>query len=230
MFAVGLYAHGCLGWLTDFKPIHLLKIICAAALAISIRSYFLPIMGAPLALAFFLQTRRPFLRALMLPLFVVGSWYSITTFSESMKLDSFQSFVAYQGNVSRNWQGGSSFVLPVIDTPLKLALVAPLGVLTALFRPTLLEAHNPFALAAAVDNTILLIMFLYALKRSRRAEILQPPILWMSAFVIVWSVMYGLGTGNLGAISRFKIQVLPIFISLLLYLSRKRVKAAPLPA
>ncbi len=50
----------------------------------------------------------------------------------------------------------------------------------------------------------------------------------MMSYITVWAVVYGFGVGNLGAMSRFKIQVLPLFICLLLYLARKRV--APKPA
>lgn len=222
LFGVGLYCYGGFHWLEGFRWRHLLAVLAGATLASLIRPFFLPIMGVPLTVAFLFQSRRPIIRIFSLPVVVWGINFSITSFKTSMNIESFDSFVRYQAGVAAGWHGGSSFVLPVIDTPLKLLLVAPLAIFTALFRPTLLEAHNFFALGAAIDNTILLVMFFYAIARSRVRELLQPELLWMSWFIIMWSFMYGVGVGNLGAMSRFKVQVLPIFIVLLVYLARKR--------
>lgn len=227
LMGVGVYSYGCLLWLQKLDYRYLVPIVLGAALASHIRSYFLPIMGIPLAVAFVMQTRRPLIRLFFLPLIAFGLIYSIRTFQSALKIDSFESFARYQSGVTSAWVGGSTFTLPVIDTPAKVVLVAPFAIFTALFRPTLIEAHNPFALAAALDNTVLLILFFYACARSRLRELLQPELIWMMTFVVTWAIMYGLGTGNLGAISRFKIQVLPVFILSLVYMARKR--GAPKP-
>jgi len=227
LLGVGFYAYGCLHWLRRLDSRYLVPIVAGAALASHIRPYFLPIMGIPLAVAFFAQARRPIIRLFSLPLIIIGLSYSLRTFQKAMEVESFASFAQYQSKVAANWAGGSSFSLPAIDTPAKALLISPLAVFTALFRPTLFEAHNPFAFGSALDNTVLLILFFYAWVRSRFKEFLQPETIWMSTFVAVWAIMYGIGTGNLGAISRFKIQVLPIFIILLVYMARKREIHAP---
>lgn len=227
LFAIGLYSYGCLCLFVDFKTRHITQVAAGIFLASLIRNYFLPIMAIPLAIAYLTQTRRPIIRLLALPLIVSGIVYSFSQFAQRMGVDSFETFTTYQSKVSSGWQGGSSFVLPMVNSPIMLLLVAPLAIFTALFRPTLLEAHNVFSFAAAIDNTFLLILFSYAWSRSRFREFFQTGILWMTAFILIWSVMYGIGTGNLGAISRFKIQVLPIFITLLLYMARKRASIRP---
>lgn len=227
LLGVGLYCYGSLNWLRGLEPRYLFPILTGAALASHIRSYFLPIMAVPLATAFMVQTRRPVIRLLSLPLVFIGLLYAIKTFQTALNVDSFESFSRYQSGVASAWAGGSSFTLPVIDTPAKAILVAPLAIYTALFRPMIFEAHNPFALAAALDNTVLLIIFFYACARSRIRELLQPELILMCTFVVSWAVMYGIGTGNLGAISRFKVQVLPVFIILLVYMARKRTATAP---
>ena len=38
--------------------------------------------------------------------------------------------------------------------------------------------------------------------------------------------MYGFMTSNLGSLSRYKLQVLPVFLGLLLYLGRRREKTS----
>lgn len=226
LFGVGLYCFGVLNWLRSLHPTHAIAIVAGAAVAGLIRPYFLPIMGLPLAAAFLFQTQRPTVRLLSLPLVIAGGAFSVRLFSESMRIASFEAFITYQSKVAADWRGGSSFTLPAIDTPLKLLLVSPLAIFTALFRPMIFEAHNLFALAAAIDNTILLGIFCYAIARSRFREWLKPELVWMGGFVILWAIMYGIGTGNLGAISRFKVQVLPILILLLVYMARRRPSVA----
>lgn len=229
LLGVGLYSYGCFHLFDKPRPRLLLPIFAGAALASHVRPYFLPIMGIPLAFAFLAQSRHHVIRLLILPFILAGMNYSVRTFQNAMEVDSFESFAKYQSKVAANWVGGSSFSLPTIDTPVKALIVSPFAIFTALFRPTLFEAHNPFAFASALDNTVLLILFFYAIVRSRFREIFKPETIWMSAFVVVWAIMYGLGTGNLGAISRFKIQVLPVFIVLLVYMARKRQMNVPTP-
>lgn len=225
LLGAGLYSYGVFHWLREFKLRHLSAIAAGMLVASHIRPYFLPIMGIPLVLAYLIQSQRLLTRILLMPLVLLGTLQTLNLFKSSMNVESFDAFVQYQSGVASAWGGGSSFSLPIIDTPLKLALVSPLAVFTALFRPTIFEAHNLFALGAALDNTILLVIFFYATARSRFREMLQPEVLWMASFVALWAVMYGIGTGNLGAISRFKIQALPLFITLLLYMARKRLPA-----
>lgn len=225
LLGAGLYGYGVFHWFHDFKLRHLSVITAGLLVASLIRPYFLPIMGIPLLLAYIIQSRRLTARILLLPVVLYGAFQTLTLFKSSMNVESFDAFVQYQSGVASAWQGGSSFSLPVIDTPLKLALISPLAIFTALFRPTIFEAHNLFSLGAALDNTLLLVIFFYAIARSRFREMLQPEVLWMAGFVSLWAVMYGIGTGNLGAISRFKIQALPLCITLLVYMARKRTPA-----
>lgn len=228
LFGVGLYCFGGFRWLNSPSLQNLIPILIGVLIAANIRSYFLPIMVIPIAIAFLIQSRAPLIRAIILPVVIFGVFFSVNAFKESMRVDSFEAFVRYQSAVASGWQGGSSFSLPAIDSPAKLALVAPLAIFTALFRPTLFEAHNMFSLAAALDNAILLLIFCYAAARSRTRELLQPQVIWMITFVVIWAIMYGFGAGNLGAISRFKIQALPLFTILLVYMARKRTINAEL--
>lgn len=222
LLGVGIYIYGCFRWLRDFKGRHAILIFAGIALVSLIRVYFIPILAIPIAVAFLFQTRQPIVRLLFSPMVLWIFFESLRNFGSAFRIESFDAFMAYQAGVASGWAGGSNFVLPAIDSPIKLALISPLAIFTALFRPTLLEAHNAFALAAAMDNTVLLVLFFYAFARSRVRELLQPELIWMISFVLMWSLMYGIGTGNLGAISRFKVQILPIFIILLVYMARKR--------
>jgi hypothetical protein len=83
LLGVGLYCYGCFHWFQRFQSRYLLPILAGAALASHIRSYFLPIMGIPLAVAFFAQARRPIIRLFSLPLVLFGLRYSIQTFQKN---------------------------------------------------------------------------------------------------------------------------------------------------
>lgn len=227
LFCAGLYAHGCMGWIIQARKRYLFEAFLAIVLASFIRPYFIPIMAIPLGIVFVVQGKRPVFRLLMLPLIAFSIYFSLAQFSKRTNVSSLDSFHAYQEKISGGWGGGagarnkSTYTLPSLPVVL-LPLLIPIGVFSALFRPLPFEAHNPFALAAAFDNSILLVLSIYAYRRSRFRDFLAPEILWALSYVLIFSAMYGIGTPNLGALSRFKIQALPHFICLALYLARKR--------
>jgi hypothetical protein len=103
--------------------------------------------------------------------------------------------------------GGSSFEVP------RVALV-PLGVLTALFRPLLLEARNPLLALSALEMTIFSVLFLRALWRPRAVIALaqRSRLLLLSAgFVAVFSVALGISTTNLGTLARYRAPMMPFY-------------------
>lgn len=238
LLAAGIYAHGCLGWIIHARKRYLLEAIAAMILASFVRSYFILIMAIPLGIVFTLQGKRPVVRLLMLPLIVISMYFSVVQFSRRTKVDSLDSFLRYEEKVSSGWGSGvgarnrSSYALPDLP-PVLLPLLIPFGIFSALFRPLPFEAHNPFALAAAFDNTILLMLAFYSVRRSRVADYFDPKVIWALSYVCIFAAMYGIGTPNMGALTRFKIQAWPHFICVLLYLARKRApaqQAVPLQA
>ena len=82
---------------------------------------------------------------------------------------------------------------------------------------------NPFGLLAGLESALLLGLVVLALKRVRWATLRQPLVVWAVSLVVVWSSIYGfISSHNLGGAVRFKLQILPVLVTLLLYLSRKR--------
>lgn len=233
LLVAGIYAHGCMGWIIQARKRYLAEALVAMILATYIRSYFIPIMAIPLGLVFLLQVRRPIVRLLMLPVIGLSIYLSIVQFSQRTKVDSLESFLAYEEKASAGWGAGagarnrSSYSLPNLPSPILLPLLVPFGIFSALFRPLPFEAHNPFAMAAAFDNSILLLLAFYASRRSRLRDYFDPKVIWALSYVCIFAAMYGIGTPNLGALTRFKIQAWPHFICVLLFLSRKRLQVQP---
>ena len=122
--------------------------------------------------------------------------------------------------ISRSWnRGGSGNEAPVLASPTDMLKFAPLAMFTALFRPLPGEVMNPFGMLAGIENLILLSLLILAIRRGRLSVLKDQTILWAVSFVIIWSFVYGfVSFQNMGAAVRFKLQILPLLISLILYL------------
>jgi hypothetical protein len=98
---------------------------------------------------------------------------------------------------------------------------APLGAFTAFFRPLPGEVMNPFGIMAGVEDLGFLLLFARALIRLRLREFSDPVVAGTAGLLLVWAFFYAfVSSGNLGTAVRYRLQVLPLFIMLLLYLGR----------
>ena len=82
---------------------------------------------------------------------------------------------------------------------------------------------NPFGLLAGVESSILLVLLLLAVKRTKLRELSEPLVLWAVCFVSIWALINGIvSSANFGVAVRYKLQILPVLLGLLIYLSRRR--------
>lgn len=98
----------------------------------------------------------------------------------------------------------------------------PSGIFTALFRPLPGEVNNVFGFLAGLEGVFLLILFSLAIKRMRWRELLDPIVIWAILVILTWATVYAFVSYNLGTICRYRLQILPIFLGLLLYLARDK--------
>src|SRR2546425_10476381 len=84
---------------------------------------------------------------------------------------------------------------------------------------------------AGVENVSLLLFASFAALRARLRDFRDPVVLWAVALLGSWGSLYAfLSYSNLGSASRFKLQILPVLLLLLLYLPRRRTHAlSPAP-
>lgn len=122
-----------------------------------------------------------------------------------------------------NLDSGSSIDISTMTLPMKL--------FTYLFRPLPFEAHNIPALAASLDNVMLLMLVVagfWALltPRGALAGTANRPFMW--AYVLFTWVLLALTTANLGISVRQKWMFLPMLVYLLLTLlgRPRRITAA----
>lgn len=112
----------------------------------------------------------------------------------------------------RTGQGGSQYAPPIFDSPAR----APAAVVTVLYRPTLIEAHNSQALASAAEGTFLLLYSVWrirwgfaALQLMRKRSYVTFSIVLVGAFIFVLSSF-----SNFGLLTRERIQLLPMYLVL----------------
>lgn len=117
-----------------------------------------------------------------------------------------------------NMEGGGGVDIASMSLPMQL--------FTYLFRPVLFEARSVFALAAAIDNFILLCLFVFggiALLRGRRTGLGENRVFMWAYALSAWLIL-AMTSANLGIAVRQKWMFTPMLIFLLIsVLGRKRV-------
>jgi hypothetical protein len=154
-------------------------------------------------------------------LYLLRSYFALETLAD---------LTAASGSFSQAWaEGGSAQKLASdLSDPVQLVKFIPLGVVTALLRPLPGEVNNAFGLLAGLENLALLTLLALSVFRTRRAELRSAVLVWAMTFVLFWAVVYGpISYQNLGSGVRFRLQVLPVFVLILLHLSRRRQPTAP---
>ena len=124
------------------------------------------------------------------------------------------------GRFNLGESAGAAFAL---NGPADIARYAPVGMFSALFRPLPGDVMNTFGVLASVEGLILLGLFARAVKRSRLRDFKDPLVSWAVAVVFLWALIYAfVSSQNFGTAVRYRAQILPIFLGLLLYLGRNR--------
>jgi hypothetical protein len=127
-------------------------------------------------------------------------------------------------------EGGSSQRLKSFDGYKDVVAFLPLGFFTALFRPLPGDVLSPFGFLASFEGVFLLWLFLRTCKRSSFKDIKDPIIFWGISVIFAWASAYAfVSYKNLGTAMRWRLQILPLFLSLMLYLGRDRKKTMSTP-
>lgn len=148
---------------------------------------------------------------------------------------SVSSAMTYQRRASAREVGGSNYYLEEPDADTQSAVqetsfasqlaLAPLALLTALFRPFLFEVRNPVQAVNALETTWVLIVFVQVFLRQPVATLIarvtaSPALMFCLAFSFLLALGTGLSTANLGTLSRYRAPMMPFFAFLLLALRR----------
>lgn len=103
-------------------------------------------------------------------------------------------------------------------SPWSIVLNAPLALFSGLFRPLPWEATSVTAWAAAIENTLLLILLVASLWRLRQGVTSPYRLLIFGAivYVMILCVFLTISAPNLGTLSRYRVGYLPFFVFVIL--------------
>ena len=102
-------------------------------------------------------------------------------------------------------------------TPLSLLKNMPLALFSGFFRPFITEVHNPLQVISAIENLILLFLFVSALSGAKKIITTRYRMLLFSiaAYSIMLCIFLALSTPNFGTLSRYRVSFLPFLVFLL---------------
>lgn len=108
--------------------------------------------------------------------------------------------------------------------------LAPIAALTALFRPAFFEVRNLQMAVGSVETTILAGLLLFGLlgvgPRKMMARTFEStPLLLFFVFTLLFAVGVGLTSSNLGTLSRYRVPMMPFYVSWLLLAGARERRA-----
>ncbi|MGH2784106.1 MAG: hypothetical protein ACRDJ1_02485, partial [Actinomycetota bacterium] len=165
----------------------------------------------------------PFLKLASLALVAVAAAFFVVQANDFLKgagIDTSSGIGgALEEAADRSGKGGSGFEAPVFNSPSR----APIATFTVLFRPTIIESHNPQALLSAGEGTFLLLMtiirfgwFRAAIRLIRKRPYVALAVLMTGFLIFAFSSL-----SNLGILARERVQLLPFYLVLFSVPSKK---------
>jgi len=225
LFGISLYVYGVVAWFRLKLFRHLITLALGVLIVALIRIWVVPIIMLPLVV-FVLSGRVNIIwKVMFVAVCTLGLVFFIPKIMALWNISTIADLFAFRTYaVTAFIGGGSSVEAPSITVFSDLIAYIPMGIFTALFRPLPLDVTNIFGFLQGLENVALLILFTVAVKRTSLKELKDPLVLWAVLLVLVWASFYGLVTYNFGALVRYKLQILPVFVGLLLYLGRHRAR------
>ncbi|MFT4678265.1 MAG: hypothetical protein ACI9RU_000460 [Litorivivens sp.] len=186
------------------------------------------------------KIKNKFFRYVLVPfiyLFVIGGSYGILT-SMGSKLGKFaperalQTAVTTQHDLKQDYYDGNSFDIGELEaTPLSIISKFPQATIAGLYRPFIWESNNIVMLLSGIENLLILGLTLFVLISVKWRILIQiiadhPLILYCLFFSIMFAFMIGVTTSNFGALVRFKIPLIPLYMgSMVVLLGQLKVHA-----
>lgn len=231
MLSVGLYTYGFVAWRRAGRKSGIVWMLGAMLLAALIRLWLIPLLLTTLMILALLGVSGVWKRAAIVGVAAVLVGVAFQALLAKVGFDSIQDVIKAVDVVSKASRFGGSSQTLNFSSPSAMLMFLPFGMFTALFRPLPGDVMNAFGLLAGLENAVLVWLLVLAIRRTRLRELNSPLILCAIGFVVVWSMFYSIASYiNLGGAARFKLQVLPLMLTLLLYFGRRRPPSAAAPA
>ncbi len=235
-WGIGLLTFGVSTYCKERSWAGLLKIAVAEAAIFSVRRYFAVFYCLPLIVismfdlyALWKDKNYRHLLSSLVFLFLHVAWFGLlvansfflplslaadyqATASQMPGVVS-ESDIRPQYSLSDMLPSSSSDLLPLVVKWLSFAAERVWYVFTVLFRPLPWEAHNVFAMFAALENVVLLLLSLLVFVKMQvvlSRVFREPFLLFVVAFITVYVSAFSLQVINLGTMSRMKAPILPM--------------------
>lgn len=214
---------------------HIIMAVLGAILVAHSKAYILIAMVPALAAAFYWRRSQttPGQNALVTkPLYLIAAAaIAVVGFiglGEVFPRFSLQNFAEEAANLQESGQrvsGGSNIMMgdPAERSLAGQLTFAPVAMFTALLRPLIIEAHNVVAAVNALETTAILIVIIAIIRarpvrRTLNMVMSSPPLIFCLVFTLIMSVGVGLTSTNLGTLSRYRLPMMPFYVTLLLLL------------
>lgn len=108
--------------------------------------------------------------------------------------------------------------------------LAPQGIIVTLFRPWPWEARNILMILAAIESMVITYLTINVIFRSKLTRILTftktPTGVFCLTFSLIFAFAVGVSTANFGTLMRYKIPVIPFYMTYIYLVSRKKLIAS----
>jgi hypothetical protein len=210
----------------------ILLLILSFFIVYSIKKYILISFVAAvmvwIAAGYFFQIRMLMLRIMMVPfvvIFCVGAtYYSLSKLladDPKYSLDKLAKTAMVTAYDIRYWTGkdaGSGYTLGELDGSLgSMIRLAPSAINVSLFRPYLWEVRSPLMVLSAVESFMAMVITLYLIIRIRLRvfRYMTRDVVFCLAFALIFAFGVGVSTYNFGTLARYKIPLLPFYMTAL---------------
>ena len=217
--------------------ISIIYIVIFSFLIISIKPYilnaFIVGVGCWLLSNYMVKIQSAVFKALIFPILLVVSIGAVfgllSLFSGDTGKYSFDKALdeaaLVQSDLKQDYYGGHRFDIGSFEPTLSGVLgKAPIAIATTLYRPFIWEANNVFVMLSALESTVIIVFTFLAIFRIKllnlQGVLLANPLLFFSfVFSLFFAFFIGLTSANFGALVRYKIPLMPFYISMVFILS-----------
>lgn len=230
LLGIAAYTIGVIGWYRQRRIRWLLVLIAGLLFAASMRVWLGAIFMLPLVLLM-LRDANWTRRILVGGLAIVAFGFAFSLSLDKFHIDSAEEAVTQTNSISQSWAYGGSAqkISGGLNSFGDIVLFMPIGMFSALFRPLPGEIGSAFGFLASLENMYLLWLLGVIIVRSRWHRVFKDPLLlWAALLVLTWSSVYGIASyQNLGTAVRFKLQIEPILLLLLVRLAQRNPDPVP---
>jgi hypothetical protein len=224
LFGIGLYVYGAVVWYARGKLSAMIFLCLGVIIAVLVRPWLGPILLVPLLINHLFAMQGLIKKGVTIALAAGALIATLTLVFEQFAIEANRDLLENIDATSRQWSyGGSGQELAAdLTQPFQLLTVLPLAMFTALFRPLPGEIANVFGFLAGIENLALLVLVGVAIKRFRLADLKDPAIVGALLLIFAWTLAYAfISYQNLGSAVRFRLQILPVLLVVLLYFGRR---------